>query len=136
MKAWLEDAFPELRGRVTGGNSPVPPLVELSLKLIGLLQFLGIVFVVTGEGVFQFFGMQRAPAWYRDVVMKNGVPIMICVYLVVPQFLNGFLVSGAFEVILDGKDVIFSKLATNRMPGAEDIIAPLTKAGLSYVAKA
>jgi hypothetical protein len=131
VKRWLEQHFPELRGHISGGNSPVPPIVELLQKIMSLFQLLGIVCTVMGEGVFQLIGIQRTPRWYRDIVMQNGVPIMIALYLVIPQILNGYVVSGAFEVTLDGTEVIFSKIATRKMPLAEDLIAPLTKAGLT-----
>ena len=135
MRGWLESTFPELQGRVTGGNSPVPPIIELLMKIMNIFQFLGIILVVMQDGFFRLIGMQRPPAWYNEIFVKNAMPIMIFVYLVLPQILNGYLVSGAFEVILDGNDVVFSKLATRRMPNAEDLIAPLTKAGLTYISR-
>jgi len=136
VKGWLESSFPELRGNISGGNAPVPPTIELLLKIMTFFQFMGILFAVMGDGVFRFIGMPRAPSWYTDVVMKNSVPIMIGLFLILPQILNGYVVSGAFEVMLDGGNVIFSKIATGRMPQADDLIAPLTKAGLAFVAQA
>jgi len=94
---------------------------------------MGIVCAVMGENVFRLIGMQQAPTWYRDVVLKNPVPILIGLFLILPTILNGYVVSGAFEMMLDGTNVVFSKIATGRMPQAEDLIAPLTKAGLTYV---
>lgn len=136
MKGWLEHSFPELRGNVTGGNSPVPPIIELVMKIVSMIQFVGIILVVMGEGAFRLIGFQRPPAWYDGIFVKNAVPIMILTYLILPQFLAGYQVSGAFEVILDGSDVIFSKISSRRMPQAEDLIVPLTKAGLSYISPA
>lgn len=135
MKVWLEGAFPELQGHVTGGNYPPPPIVELVSNFLSIFQLLGIIFAVTGDSIFRMFGFQRTPVWYEDVVMKNGVPIMIFLYLIVPQILNSYVVSGAFEVILDGTDLIFSKIENGQMPQANDLIAPLTKAGLTYVSQ-
>lgn len=132
MKGWLEGAFPELRGNITGGNYPPPPIVELISNFLSFFQLMGIIFAVSGDSVFRMLGFQRTPLWYEDVVMKNGVPIMIFLYLVLPQILSSYVVSGAFEVMLDGTDLIFSKIATGRMPQANDLVAPLTKAGLSY----
>lgn len=60
---------------------------------------------------------------------------MIFLYLVLPKILGSYVVSGAFEVMLDGTDLIFSKIESGRMPQAEDLIAPLTKAGLAYAAQ-
>jgi len=81
-------------------------------------------------------GIQQTPRWYSDIVMKNGVPIMIALYLIIPQLLNGYVVSGAFEVVLDGTELIFSKIATRKMPHADDLIDPLIKAGLTFVSPA
>jgi len=106
------------------------------MKLMGIVQMMGIVVAIMGDNIFRMIGMQRTPAWFDDVVMKNSVPLMIGLYLVLPQFLNSYVVSGAFEVFLDGTDLIFSKIATGRMPQADDLINPLTKAGLAYVAQA
>lgn len=89
-----------------------------------------MVLALLGENAFRFIGMQRAPSWYQNVVVKNSVPIMVGLYLILPQILNGFVVSGAFEVVLDGTELIFSKIATGRMPQSEDLISPFTKAGL------
>lgn len=89
-----------------------------------------MAFALMGEGVFRFIGMERAPNWYTDVVVKNSVPICIGLYLILPQILNGFIVSKAFEIVLDDDETIFSKIKTNRMPTAQDLIDPLTKAGL------
>lgn len=134
VKGWLEGAFPELRGHVTGGNYPPPPIVELLTNFLSVFQLLGIIIAVTGDSIFRMFGFQRTPAWFEDVT-KNGVPIMIFLYLVLPQILSSYVVSGAFEVMFDGNDLIFSKIATGRMPQANDLIAPLTKAGLAYASQ-
>jgi len=136
VKGFLEHSFPELRGHVTGGNSPVPPIIELLMKLVSLIQFVGIILVVMGEGAFRLIGFQRVPAWYDNLFVKNAVPIMILTYLILPQYLAGYQATGAFEVILNGSDVIFSKMSSRRMPKAEDLIVPLTKAGLSYISQA
>lgn len=90
---------------------------------------------MTGDSIFRIFGMQRTPLWYEDIVNKNGIPIMIFLYLILPQILASFVVSGAFEVMLDGTELVFSKIATGRMPQANDLIAPLTKAGVTYVSQ-
>lgn len=102
---------------------------------MSMLQFLGIVCTVMGDGVFRLIGMQRTPRWYTDIVMQNAVPIMIALYLIIPQILNGYAVTGAFEVILNDTEVIFSKIASRRMPQKDDLIVPLTKAGLNLVSR-
>ena len=47
--------------------------------------------------------------------------------------LSKYLVTGAFEIILDGDNTIFSKLALGRLPQFADLVTPLSEAGLKYV---
>jgi selT/selW/selH-like putative selenoprotein len=133
VRDWLEQTFPELRGKVTGDNYPPPPIAELLMKFLSLIQLAGMAVALMGENVFRLIGMSRPPSWYGDIVVKNAVPLCIGLYLIVPQILNGYIVSNAFEVVLDGTETIFSKIATGRMPQAEDLIDPLTKFGLMSV---
>jgi hypothetical protein len=44
-----------------------------------------------------------------------------------------YLVTGAFEIVLDDNITIFSKLSTGRLPQMADLIDPLTKAGLVHI---
>ena len=130
VRNWLEENFPELRGKVTGENYPAPPLAELLMKILSVIQLMGMAFALMGENVFRLIGLARTPSWYTDIVTKNTVPLCIGLYLILPQVLNGFIVSNSFEIVLDGKETIFSKIATGRMPTAEDLLAPIVKAGL------
>lgn len=102
------------------------------MRIVNLIQLVGIILVMMGDGFFRLIGFQRAPSWYGSVE-KNAVPIMILTYLILPQYLAQYEVTKAFEVTLDGTELIFSKLAANRMPKPADLIPGLTKAGLSYV---
>jgi selT/selW/selH-like putative selenoprotein len=129
VRQWLEANFPELKGKITGGNFAPPPLVELMLKLVSGVQLVGMAFALLGTNVFSILGMQHVPSWY-DTLRKNGVQIAIFLYLLLPQFLSSYMVSGAFEIMLDGDQLIFSKLATGRLPQFADILNPLIKAGL------
>jgi len=96
----------------------------------------GIAFVLLGDNMFKLIGMQGAPSWYDRVVVKNAVPLMIGLYLILPQILNGYAVSGAFEVVLNGTEIVFSKIATGRMPQTDDLYHALIKAGLIAVGQA
>lgn len=133
VREWLQLNFPELQGKVTGGNYPTPPTIELLLKILSIFQLMGMALALLGDNAFRLIGMQQTPRWYHDVVMKNSVPIMIGLYLLLPTILNGYVVSGAFEVVMDGNQMIFSKIATGRMPTADDLLIPLTKAGLTAI---
>jgi len=135
-KAWLEYNFPELRGKVTGADYPIPPTIELLQKILSTFQMMGMAVAMLGDNAFRLIGMQQTPSWYHDVLLKNSVPIMIGLYLLLPTILNGFTVSGAFEIYLDGSLLVFSKLEAERLPTSEDLIVPLRKAGLMIMASA
>jgi selT/selW/selH-like putative selenoprotein len=129
VKQFLELNFPELRGKITGDNYPPPPFAELLMKILSGVQLLGMAFAVLGSNIFSMLGMQYVPSWY-NTVSKNGVQIAILVYLLLPQFLAKYMISGAFEVILDGDTVVYSKLAAGRLPQFADLLNPLLEAGL------
>ena len=120
--------FPELEGKVTGDNYPPPPIAELLLKIMSVIQMVGLIMVFLGEKSFLLLGMSHAPSWYASV-QKNGMQIAIFVYLLLPNMLSKYLVTGAFEIILDG-ETIFSKLDTGRLPQFADLVTPLVNAGL------
>ena len=71
----MEHNFPELRGRVTGANYPPPPIVELILKLMSVVQLAGIVLAMVGGNAFKWIGMAQPPAFYTNVVEKNAMPM-------------------------------------------------------------
>jgi len=127
----MHQNFPELVGKVTGGNLPPPPLVELLMKMLSALQLAGLLVVVFGRNIFSLLGLPQVPTWYHTVE-KNGVQLAILVYLLLPQVLSKYLVTGAFEILLDGK-IIFSKLETGRLPQYADLLEPLVSAGLQLV---
>ena len=132
----MEHHFPELQGKISGGNYPVPPTIELLSTILSIFQLTGIIIAITGDSLFQLFGRQTAPGWFQNVVMKNSIVIMIALYLIIPGYLNSYIVSGAFEIVLDETEIVFSKIATGRMPQAQELIASLTKAGLAYAENA
>mmetsp|Transcript_119666 Transcript_119666/g.335145 ORF Transcript_119666/g.335145 Transcript_119666/m.335145 type:complete len:132 (+) Transcript_119666:285-680(+) len=127
----MHQNFPELAGKVTGDNMPPPPLVELLLKLLSGIQLAGLVVVVLGRNVFSLLGLNTVPSWFQTIE-KNGVQFAILVYLLLPQMLSKYLVTGAFEIELDG-ETIFSKLQTGRLPQFADLVDPLVAAGLELV---
>lgn len=136
IKAWLEYNFPELRGKVTGADYPIPPTIELLQKILSTFQMMGMAVAMLGDKAFRLIGMQQTPSWYHDVLLKNSIPIMIGLYLILPTILNGFTVSGAFEIYLDGTLLVFSKLEAGRLPNSEELIVPLRNAGLMVMESA
>lgn len=97
---------------------------------------MGMAVAMLGDKAFRLIGMQQTPSWYHDVLLKNSIPIMIGLYLILPTILNGFTVSGAFEIYLDGTLLVFSKLEAGRLPNSEELIVPLRNAGLMVMESA
>jgi len=101
------------------------------MKILSGVQISGMVLALFGSNVFRMLGFQHVPGWYA-MVEKHGIQFAIFIYLLLPQILSKWIVTGAFEILLDG-DTIFSKLDTRKMPKNEDLIVPLVEAGLSYI---
>lgn len=131
VKGFLEGQFPELEGKITGANYPVPPIVELANSVVSMLQLVGMAWIVFGgQTLFRMIGFAEPPAIYFTI-QEFGMQIGLGLFLLVPQILGGFATSGAFEVVLDGQKVIFSKLEEGRFPTADELTNPLVKLGLS-----
>lgn len=124
----MHQNFPELVDKVTGDNLPPPPTIELLFKLLSALQLAGLVVVVLGRNAFSLIGLSTVPSWYHTIE-KNGVQFAILLYLLLPQVLSKYMVTGAFEIELDGV-TIFSKIQTGRLPQFADLVEPLTQVGL------
>lgn len=77
VRDFLEHNFPELQGKVTGDNYPVPPLIELLLKVMSFVQLAGIVLAILGGNAFRLIGMQQPPVFYTNVVQKNAMPMWV-----------------------------------------------------------
>jgi hypothetical protein len=57
----------------------------------------------------------QMPNFYFSV-QKYGVQIGIFLFLLLPQILGKWRITGAFEIYLDGDQVIHSKLDTGEFP--------------------
>jgi hypothetical protein len=107
-------------------------LAELLLKVLSGIQLFGMVVALLGSNVFSILGFKQVPSWYYTVE-KNGIQLAILVYLLLPQILSKYLVTGAFEIVLDGSNTLYSKFATGRLPQLVEIMEPLVAAGLKQV---
>jgi len=125
----LYQNFPELQGKVNGENYPPPPIAELLLKIMNVIQLCGLLVVFLGDKIFRILGFSQVPSWFGSI-QKNGMQFAIFVYLLLPSILSKYLATGAFEIILDG-ETIFSKLDTGRLPQFSDLVTPLVNAGLT-----
>ena len=133
VQKFLEGQFPELEGKIAGANYPPPPTAELLSNLMWMIQLTAIAWMVMGgEKIFRLLGFkQQLPGIYYTI-NENSMPIAIALFLIVPQFIGRFTLTGAFEIYLDDQ-VVFSKLNSGAFPTESDLVDPLIKAGLTRI---
>lgn len=124
-KKFLQDEFPH-QLEVTGGNQPIEPMIQLVLNIISALQMLVLAVAIFGDRVWM--GREPPALYYKAKQYAWGCVIMV--FWILPQILNKWVITGAFEVTVDGK-LIFSKLEQGRMPTAGDLTGPLIEMGLT-----
>ena len=87
MAIFLEDKFPELRGHITGGDYPAPPIAELLTHVLSALQLIGIIWMVLGGDkllrMLPFYKTGPLPAFYWTI-QDNPVPLAIGLYFAGP----------------------------------------------------
>lgn len=131
VKNFLEGQFPELRGKITGENYPIPPVLILVNNIVNMLQMVGMAWMVFGgETIFRMMGFSTPPSIYYTI-QEYGTQIAVALFLLVPQLIGTFATSGAFEIVLDGQKVLWSKLESGRFPNADELTRPLVKLGLA-----
>jgi len=117
-----------------GENYPAPPIVELLQRLLSYVQIFAMAWIVLGGeklmGMLGYGGNnpRPLPAFYWTV-QNYGMQIMMGLFFVLPQILNSYFISGAFEVYLDDQE-IYSKLKTGSLPEANNLVKSLVDAGL------
>jgi selT/selW/selH-like putative selenoprotein len=121
---FLAHSFPELRGRIQGGNYPVPPIVDLLATLVSSMQLAGLVWLVMGgEKVLRLVGFRNELPSFYYTVEKYGIQLGIFLFLILPQIIGQWKITGAFEIYLDGDELIFSKLATGNFPQVRETVS-------------
>jgi selT/selW/selH-like putative selenoprotein len=125
-KKYLEQQFPN-QLVVEGGNVPIPPIIQLVLNILSLIQLFTLACAVFGDRVW----MRQPPLFYYRI-KEYGIQFMVLIFWIVPQVFNKWVITGAFEVIVDGV-LVFSKLEVGRMPTASDLTEPLVQMGLKQI---
>ena len=133
---FLEMQFPELQGRIQGGNFPPPPVIEFLTKLLTILQLVGMAWMMMGgDKLLRLLRLvdanaRQMPAYYYTI-QQHLVQIGILLYLLMPQILGKFTINGAFELYLDNNEnLIWSKLQEGRFPTQTELIQMMVAAGL------
>jgi len=126
-KMYLEGEFPGIH--VDGENYPPPPIIELFMKLLQAIQLFAMGLIVFGDVFWtNILRFRSVPAFYHKI-KEYYFQMGLLVFFVIPQMLNKYIITGAFEMILDGV-IVYSKLETGRMPNAGELSAPLEAIGL------
>lgn len=129
---FLEDEFPELRGKISGEHMPPPPAVELVSKILSAAQLFGLFWIVFGGATaMKLLGFQpdRLPALYHKI-QENAMTCCVILFFILPQFVNMFVVSGAFEIYVDDDKLVWSKLKTGNFPTQQELIAAVQQYGI------
>ena len=127
---FLQQNFPDLI--IEGGTYPAPPIMQFIANALAAAQLFALAWMVMGaDTICRFMGyqQQRRPAWMTSIE-QNAVQYGILLFILLPQMVQQFSSSGAFELVLDEDTKIFSKLSAGRFPTQEELISSLQAAGL------
>lgn len=123
IKQFLEEQFPELRGNISGGNWPPPPYVVYLQYFISILHIATLAVAFIGERIFTLIPFVRTtPSWYASL-KEYPMQTFVAIFVIVPSIVSSAATSGAFEIILDGKVVIWSRLQTGQFPDGPQLIS-------------
>lgn len=122
VKQLLEQQYPGMQ--VVGSNYPVTPLKQAAAQAVGLAQMGGFAMVFFGEKVFQTLGVP-APDFYMNNIAHNRFGAGVAVWFLGNFAQNQLVATGAFEVYYDGS-LIYSKLATGRMPTVDELLGSVS----------
>lgn len=114
----MQAHFPEVP--VTLVNHPPPPINVFLSRIVGAVQFAGLAVTIAGDSIFPVLGYSQSPPWYTGI-QQNKLGYAAGIWIVGNMMHNMLLSTGAFEVSCNGQ-LIFSKLAENRMPSTDEIV--------------
>jgi len=136
VRDFISQRFPELAGKIHGSNYPPPFYASWISSFVGFLQMFGLSCVFLGDSVWTYVPFitngGQPPAFYNDL-KQNPTFAFILVFIALPSVAQSFTATGAFEIILDDKTVIHSKLQTGKMPNGDDVTLALINAGMKFV---
>ena len=127
LKRFLESQYPELHnGNIQGMVHPPTFTGELIGNVVSMIWVVGIGLLIGGDFLFQTLKIPL-PDWYL-YMKENKLSCFVGLFLL-NNVGAAMAQTGAFEVYINDT-LIFSKLATGRMPNGNDITTALEKFGL------
>lgn len=123
IKNFLEQEFPELRGKISGGNYPPPPYTVHLMQALSVIHVAVIALVFFGDSLWSFlpYFKTRGPPELYKTAKQYPMQTFVILFFVLPSMLQSKITTGAFEIALDG-DIIFSKLRSGRFPDGPELI--------------
>jgi hypothetical protein len=133
MAGVLERAFPQLRGRIDGGNAPIPAYKQALATLASTSQYALLALFLMGDRLLGWVGIQQPPAWLK-ALLENKM-YGIAAYFGLNMVATNLVSTGAFEVYLVGAKgatkLVYSAIASNgAVPNPEYLIHLLINEGL------
>lgn len=102
---------------ITGALHPPSTNAQIIAQITSFAWIGGLALAFGGAQIFKMLGMNE-PELYRKV--KENQTMFLLSLFILNSVGNSGLSTGAFEIFVDDK-LVFSKLATGRTPGPEDI---------------
>lgn len=114
MKSLLKDKYPDIT--VVGTHYPVPPSMALLVQALTVAQLTLIAFVLMGDKII---AADKLPEWVANMQAQKMSTCMVIWFA--GNMANSMMGNtGAFEIGYGGQ-VVFSKMATGRMPSIQEI---------------
>lgn len=126
LRNFLIQRYPQLDAEsIEGENYPAPEPQATFAKVMGTLQLMTMPLLLFGG----MAGGDQAQGGLLHTLQENKMTVFFAIYIgnVVAQ---NAAQTGAFEIEYNGK-LIFSKLASNRLPNLNDIVDGFKQQGLS-----
>lgn len=109
---------PELE--VTLENHPPVPIKAVIARVVTLVQYTVMAFVIVGQQACEALGIRLSTAFWAQVQEKRW-SVLMGAWFIGNTVVNGLISTGAFEIWY-GSNMVFSKLATGRMPTMEEVL--------------
>eukprot|EP01035_Chromulina_nebulosa_P055156 gene55156-75576_t len=125
VKDFIEVNYPSYNWYITGFNYPPSPLSILISQVATMIWIVGIILLLCGDLIFRTLNIPM-PKIIQDI--NNNKVLCFGILFVVNSLGNSQLATGAFEMYLND-ELIYSKLATGRLPSGEEVLTLLVKNG-------
>lgn len=104
FKNFVEASYPQYIGHIRGGLHPPPIYAQYVAQVATMSWFGGIILLLGGESIFSSLGM-ATPYFYT--VMKENQGMSMIGLFIFNSIGNSMLSTGAFEIYVDGKLILF-----------------------------